>query len=149
MSIQDLSPLRDLVAPVTATPIQGSSSVAPSLPDASTAPAATATVSPRAELLSKLQHLQQSDPAAFARIATHMAETVDAEAQNSSAAQGKALTKLSGELKQAAKTGDLSVFKPTHHPHHTRTLQSAVTPSLLQNLLGQIDHVLGPGATPA
>ncbi len=124
--------------------------VGPAPPAASTSgePAATATVSPWAEVLSKLQHLAQTDPGVFKRAASDLAATVDARAQKAAGPDAKALAQLSGQLKQAAKSGSLSVFKPTHHVHRIRTASPGSQPTLLQELLAQIDHVLGPGATP-
>jgi hypothetical protein len=146
MSIQGPSPPRDTGAPTFITP-----PTQPSLPDAPPSigvPAATATVSPWASLLNKLQHLQQSNPAAFKRVVGQMAEMVETDTHKAARPEAESLAKLSDELKQLAKTGDLTVFRPTHHQRHPRTQPSGSAPSLLQNLLEQIDHVLGPGATP-
>ncbi len=150
MSIQGPSPVHDAGAPTLTTTLieappgpRASPSHGPALP----ATAATAAVSPWATLLSKLQHAQQSNPLAFKRLVGHVADTVDLEARTATGAEAKSLSKLGDRLKQVAKTGDLSVFKPTHHPGHARTQSSGSVPSLLQTLLEQIDHVLGPGAT--
>jgi hypothetical protein len=108
----------------------------------------TATVSPWAELLSKLQQLQQRSPGAFKRVAGDMAATVESQTQKATGGAASSVTKLGDQLKQAAKTGELPVFKPTHHSRHARTQATGSAPSLLQTLLAQVDHVLGPGATP-
>jgi hypothetical protein len=153
MSIQGPSPLlRDAGAPaLTMTPIEAPPPIRPSLPaaPAPAAPDGTATVSPWAALLSKLQHLQQSSPPAFNRVVGQMADTVDSEARKATGAEAQSLSGLRDQLKQVAKTGDLSVFRPTHHQRHARTMTSGSAPSMLQRLLEQVDHVLGPGATPA
>jgi hypothetical protein len=113
-------------------------------------PAATATVSPWAELLSKLQQLHARDPAAFNHVVGQMTERVQTEAGRATGDEKQSLTKLGEQLAQLAKTGEMSVFRPTHHHHRAPAAHSAgKVPSILQTLLDQIDHVLGPGATPA
>jgi hypothetical protein len=152
ISILAPSPLNDAgaaAASVTTRPFAVTPSIAPQADEQAGAPAATATVSPWAQILSKLQRLQQSNPDVFKRVAGAMGDTVRSEAQRASGGDAQALDHLSGQLKQAAKTGDLQVFKPTHHPHHTRSQSSGASTPLLQALLAQVDHVLGPGATPA
>ncbi|MGA7118688.1 MAG: hypothetical protein WBY94_01250 [Polyangiaceae bacterium] len=158
MTIQGPFPLSDagVTASVRPSPPAASPSIRPTQPigpwqpAASTPgePAATATVSPWADVLSKLQQHAQSNPSAFERATNDLASAVDARAQKATGADAKALAELSGQLKQAAKSGDLSVFKPTHHVHRVKTESPGSQPTLLQELLAQIDHVLGPGATP-
>src|ERR1700690_3676292 len=145
MSIQGPSPVGDTVPPaLPKTPIGPSASQAPP----SAAPAATATITPWAALLNKLQRVQQNSPTAFKGLVGHMADTVDTEARKATGADASSLAELGDQLKQVAKTGDLRVFKPTHHPHPTRAQPRGSAPTLLQTLLAQVDHVLGPGASP-
>jgi hypothetical protein len=148
MTIQGPLPLHDPGAPIlTTTPIETPSRIGPQTPDGPL-PAAKASVSPWSALLSRLQQAQQSNPAEFKRLAGRLANAVDTEAAKAAGDEAKSLSKLGDQLKVVAKTGDLSVFKPTHHPRHARAQPMGGAPSFLQTLLQQIDHVLGPGANP-
>src|SRR5579864_7882643 len=125
--------------------------VRPSIPAGSPSgpPADSATLSRWAVLLSKLQELRQADPVALGRLAGQMRDTVNAAAGSASGEDKPVFTKLAEDLGQVAKTRDLSALKPPkHHHHHVAAARSgAGLPSLLESLLEQIDHVLGPGAT--
>jgi hypothetical protein len=98
-------------------------------------------------LLSKLQQLRQTDPVALGPLAGQMADTVNTAAGTASGDDKPLFTKLGEDLGQVAKTGDLGALKPPKHHHHHVT--GTKLPSLLESLLEQIDHVLGPGATSA
>lgn len=148
MSIQVPSILFD-----TGTQGRGTTAIRPSVPAGPPPgpPAATTNVSPWAVLLNKLQRLQQSDPAVFGRVAAQLAATVKTAAAGASGDDREVLTKLGDQLAEASRTGNLSAIKPAkHHHHHAAPGQKGSgLPSLLQSLLDQIDHVLGPQATPA
>ncbi|HEY4012869.1 MAG TPA: hypothetical protein VGM06_06010 [Polyangiaceae bacterium] len=119
------------------------------------APPSTVRVSPWAHVLGKLQQLHDDAPATFKVAVGQMADSVKQAADNADADKKQDLLKLSQKLADAAKTGDLTVFKPTHHHHsrHPASVQagspSQGTPNVLQSLLDQIDHVLGPDANAA
>jgi hypothetical protein len=151
MTIQGPSTLYDASAPTFST----TSSPTPVTPCTPVSPPnevtnrETATVSPWAKLLSKLQHLQQINPAAFQGAVSRMADTVKPAADKTTGEEKQSLTKLGDQLAALARTGDLAAFKAPKHHHHARTHPaSGGTMSLLQGLIEQIDHVLGPGATP-
>jgi hypothetical protein len=114
--------------------------------------AATASLSPWAELLNKLQRLKDADPAAFRQVAGRLAETARARAGTATGPSKEDASKLADQLAQTAKTGEMPVFKPSKHHHHHRAQPTqpsggAGMGSLLEVLLEQVDHVLGPGAT--
>lgn len=125
--------------------------VRPSIPAGppSAPPAATATLSHWAVILSKLQQVHETDPAAFGPLATRLAEAVKTAASSASGDDKPVFTKLADDLGRLAKTGDLGALRPPkHHHHHAPAAHSGSgLPSLLESLLEQIDHVLGPGAT--
>jgi hypothetical protein len=132
--------------PVSAAASSSSSGDTPS-------PASTVRVSPWAQVLGKLQRLHDDAPATFRVAVGQMADSVKQAADKADGEKKQELQKLSQKLTDAAKTGDLSVFRPTHH-HHSRHPAAAQgggsgqgTPSVLQSLLDQIDHVLGPDAS--
>jgi hypothetical protein len=135
------------ILPTSVAPTSVATSVRPVPAPAPSPPAATATVSPKAELLNKLQHLQQNSPGAFTRLVGQMSDTVRTQAGKATGEDKHSLTKLADQLAQLARTGQLSVFRPTHHRHPHPHAAGAV-PSSMQTLLEQVDHVLGPGATP-
>jgi hypothetical protein len=147
MTIQGQTISLDSVAQ-TLPPAAVRSSAAPVPAPVPSPPAATATISPSAELLNKLQHLHESSPGAFKRLVGHMADTVQTTASKSTGDEKHSLTKLADQLAQLAKTGQVSVFRPTHHRHPHRQAAPGVSSSL-QVLLEQVDHVLGPAATPS
>jgi hypothetical protein len=140
-----------LFSPTTQT--QATTAIRPSVPAGppSGQPAATTSVSPWAVLLSKLEQLQRSDPEAFGQVTAQMAGTVATNAASAGGEDKQALTKLADQLNEASKTGNLSAVKPPKHHHHQAAASQggSALPSLLQSLLDQIDHVLGPDATSA
>jgi hypothetical protein len=159
MSIQGPNSFYDLAGGRAAQPISPNLSVSPT---ASTgagsdtiAPQSTLRVSAWAQVLGKLQQLHDDAPATFKVAVSQMADSVKQSADKADGDKKQELLKLSQKLADAAKTGDLTVFKPTHH-HHSRhpaaaqsTSTTQGTPSVLASLLDQIDHVLGPDANPA
>jgi hypothetical protein len=112
----------------------------------STAPASRVTLSPSSQALNTLQRLREDAPATFKAVIGHMADTVSAEADKSTGAQKQEFAKLSQKLGDAAKSGDLSVFHPTHHRHRAHAASQGVS-TMLQTLLDQVDYVLGPDAS--
>ncbi|HZU85335.1 MAG TPA: hypothetical protein VE987_20530, partial [Polyangiaceae bacterium] len=96
------------------------------------------------------QRLKHDDRTAFAQTLSRMADTARSEAGKATGQTKEQYAKLADQLAQAARSGELSVFRPTKH-HHARHLAphagSSVEP-FLQVLLDQIDHVLGPDASP-
>jgi hypothetical protein len=115
-------------------------------------PAATATVSPWGELLSKLQQLKHTKPETFEKTVNQLAETAAAAANKATGGDKPALAKVAEQLAQVAKTGELSVFKPPKHHHHAIHASGAAGTttglgSLMQKLLEQVDVVLGPAAS--
>jgi hypothetical protein len=151
MSIQGPSTRYDTNAPTFST-IPSASAVTPSAvpPKSESTIGIAANVSPWAKLLSKLQHLQQTNPAAFPGVVSQMADAVKTAADKSTGDEKQSLVRVGSQLAELAKTGDLPAFKAPKHHHHTHPRPaSGGTMSLLQGLIEQIDHVLGPGATPA
>jgi hypothetical protein len=85
----------------------GSSSSATS----STGAATQTHVSPLGELMSKLQQLQQQDPAQFKQVAGQLATSLQQAAQQSGDSNGF-LSQLANGLQQAAQTGQMPTFQP-------------------------------------
>ena len=116
--------------------------------------ASTVRLSAWSQVLGKLQRLHDDAPATFKVAVGQMADSVKQAADKADGERKQELQKLCQKLVVAAKCGDLSVFRPTHHHHsrHPAAAQSGSgqgTPSILQSLLDQIDHVLGPDASSA
>jgi hypothetical protein len=113
-------PLSALYAPsTTAAPTSGTSSSTSLL----TSAASSASVSGSASLLSQLQQLSFSNPAAFKTATADIATQLQAEAQQTSGSQGQALSSLAAKFQQASQTGDLSSLQSSHahhggHHHH-------------------------------
>ena len=86
---------------------------------------ASASVSPLAQYLSRLQQLQQANPAELKTVLSDIASKLQAAAQAEGGSQGQALSKLANRFQQAAQTGDVSTLRPAHH-HHGHHHQGAV-----------------------
>jgi hypothetical protein len=130
-------PTSHVAAPAVVEPVSPTSAV-------------TATVSVWAQLLSKLQQLHEQNPAALKEMAGRMAESAKTAAGSATGDEKQSLARLGERLAHVATTGNIAVFRPTHHHHHHAPAQpSGEAPSFLRTLLDQIDHVLGPGATQA
>lgn len=110
--------------------------------------AATATISPWATLLNRLQSVASSDPTKLAAVAAQLATTVNAAASQATGDEKTSLVKFGGALQQVGKTGNVSALTPLHHHHnHAAKHWNGGTGALLSNLLQDIDTVLGPNAT--
>jgi hypothetical protein len=77
----------------------------------STGPAASTHISKQSQLLSKLQQLQQQDPAKYTQVVTDIANKLQAAAQSATGDQKTFLTNLAAKF-QNAENGDLSGFQP-------------------------------------
>jgi hypothetical protein len=78
-------------------------------------------VSPRAQLLAKLQDLEQSDPAQAKQVLSDMATKLRDQAGQATGEDASRLTAMADKLQKAADTGDLSGLGPSkgaHHGHH-------------------------------
>ena len=88
-------------------------------------------VSPWAQLLSRLQQLQQTDPSKLSSVLTDISNKLTTDAQATGGVEGQALSNLASKFQQAAQTGDLSSLQPTqhrhggHHHHHAGAYQQA------------------------
>lgn len=86
--------------------------------------ASTSNISKPAELLQKLQQLQQQDPAKFKEVASQLADTLQKVADQSGNSDGFP-AKLAAAFKSAAQSGDLSSVQAALSPH-SRSDASAV-----------------------
>ena len=77
----------------------------------------SASVSPLAQYLSRLQQLQQGNPGELKTVLTDIASKLQAAAQAEGGPEGQALSNLANRFQQAAQTGDLSTLRPAHHHH--------------------------------
>ena len=77
----------------------------------STGPAASTHISKRGQLLSKLQQLQQQDPAKFKQVVTDIATKLQDAAKSATGDQQKFLSDLADKF-QKAESGDLSGLQP-------------------------------------
>ena len=123
--------------------------------------AATSNISKPAELLQKLQQLEQQDPAQAKQILTQLAETLQKAADQSKDANSP-IAKLAAAFKSAADTGDLSsvqaAMKPPsasttsmpsgtqgakghHHGHHHG---GGALATAFSTAIGQIESDFGP-----
>jgi len=96
-----------------------------SIPPAGSGPAATTTISTPGELFSKLQQLQEKDPAQFKQVMSSLASDLRSEAAKTDGPQSAFMTKLADRFDQAAQSGNLSAAKPDEaqgaqgaHKHH-------------------------------
>ena len=125
--------------------------------------AATSNISKPAELLQKLQQLQQQDPAKFKQVASQLADGLEKVAAQSGNSNGLAAN-LASALKSAADSGDLSsvqaALTPPPRPnaapsakntqgaqstqghHHGHYHGGAAVASALSSAIGQIDAAL-------
>lgn len=71
-----------------------------------------AGISPFAQLLNKLEQLQENDPDAFSETLTEMASEAREKAASATGTEAKMLNRLADNLEEAADTGDLSVLQP-------------------------------------
>ncbi len=84
---------------------------------------ASASISKPGELLSKLQQLQQSDPAKFKEVTAELSKQLKDAAGSATGPAAAALNKLADGLAQASSTGSLDALTPKggakgHHSHH-------------------------------
>lgn len=77
--------------------------------------AATTSVSKPAELMAKLQQLQQSDPEKLKSVLSDISKQLQDTADKTG---DKGLAKLADKFADAAQSGDLSGLQPQHHHHH-------------------------------
>jgi hypothetical protein len=86
------------------------------------APATQLSLSGPAELFSKLQKLEASDPSKAQDALHQLADQVREQASSASGAQATHLNAFADKLDQAADSGDLSWLQPQHagraHHHH-------------------------------
>ncbi|MHC1781389.1 MAG: hypothetical protein AB9891_01275 [Anaerolineaceae bacterium] len=71
-----------------------------------------------AEMMSKLQELQEKDPESFQTIMDQIADEIEAAAAEEEEATGQAspLSDLADKFREAAESGDLSILKPPEPP---------------------------------
>ncbi len=100
--------------------------------------AAPTNISKPAELLQKLQQLQQQDPAQFKQVMSQLADTLQQVADKSGNSNGIA-TKLAAAFKSAADSGDLSTIQAAMQPPAgATTAQSAASaPAATQGAQGK------------
>lgn len=113
-SVSTPDPLNALYAPGTTAAATGVSSSAAS---PLTAAASSASISSGASLLSQLQQLSFSNPAAFKKATADIAAQLQTDATQTGGSQGQALTSLAAKFQQASQTGDLPALKPAHAHH--------------------------------
>ena len=118
------NPLSALYAPgPTATAASGASGSTSALTSSALTSAASATsLSGSGSLLSQLQQLSFSNPAAFKAATADIATQLQSDAQQTGGSQGQALSSLAAKFQSASQTGDLSSLKPAqaHHTGHHR-----------------------------
>jgi hypothetical protein len=100
-----------------------------SIPDVAQIGASSTSISKPGELMSKLQQLQQQDPAKLKEVAGELSQSLKTAAQSATGADAQKLNKLADGLANVASTGDLSSLQPqraagaggsggAHHGHH-------------------------------
>jgi hypothetical protein len=110
--------------------------------------AATATISPWATLMNRLQSIAADDPAKLAAVAAQLTTTVNTAASQATGDEKTSLTQFGSALQQVGKTGNVAALTPLHHHrNHAAKHWNGGTGALLSNLLQDIDTVLGPNAT--
>jgi hypothetical protein len=146
MNISSVAPGPVSAAPgaITSLGPRNSSAPAPLPGDA----AATATISPWATLLNRLQSVAADDPTKLAAVAAQLVITVNTAASQATGDEKTSLTQFGSALQQVGKTGNVSALTPLHHHrNHAAKHWNGGTGALLSNLLQDIDTVLGPNAT--
>jgi hypothetical protein len=129
---------------VTSVGARNTSAPAPLPGDA----AATATISPWATLLNRLQSIAADDPTKLAAVAAQLTTTVNTAASQANGDEKTSLTQFGKALQQVGKTGNVAALTPPHHHrNHAAKHWNGGTGALLSNLLQDIDTVLGPNAT--
>ena len=86
--------------------------------------AAPTNISKPAELLQKLQQLQQQDPAQFKQVMSQLADTLQQVADKSGNSNGIA-SKLAAAFKSASDSGDLSALQSAMQPPNVATAAQA------------------------
>ena len=108
-------PLSALYAPSTTAPAAEAASS--SSASALTSAASATSVSGSGSLLSQLQQLSFSNPAAFKEATAAIATQLQSDAQQTGGSAGQSLSSLAAKFQQASQTGDLSALKPAHAHH--------------------------------
>jgi hypothetical protein len=88
--------------------------------------ASSIQISPQAQLYSKLQQLQQSNPTEYKQLLTNAASQLTAAAQSATGQDQQFLTNLANKFTQAA-NGDLAALAPTQQSGQTTTQSSQST----------------------
>lgn len=84
----------------------------PSAPQPAGPPAASVRISKGGELLGKLQRLHDTNPGAFKRLMSELAEEAQARVEQGDGESAAGLTKLSARLADAARDGNLAPLVP-------------------------------------
>jgi hypothetical protein len=117
--------------------------------------AASATISPRAGLLSKLKQLADTDPAKFKEVTAKLASDLKTQAQSATGDDAKALGALADRLEKASQSGSLDAGRPQgkggphgHHGHHHGGPSAAVS-AAIASASAAVDQALGGTSTPS
>lgn len=101
----------DAIAPSTV-------GVTPTIPDSSSSQASSTQFSGLADLISKLQSLEKTDPAKAKQVLTDISAKLRSEAQTVGGAQAQQLNAAADRFQSAANSGDLSTLQPPQHHGH-------------------------------
>ena len=112
MSISPIDPSTSQVIALDALP--GTIGITPPTDTDGAGTGAAASVSPFAQIMSQLQQLQQSSPAALKNVLGDIATQLQGAAQQNGS---PGLSDLANRFQQASQTGDLSKLQPHHHGH--------------------------------
>lgn len=115
---------------------------------------ASASISKPGELLSKLQQLQQSDPAKFKEVTAELSKQLKDAAGSATGPAAAALNKLADGLAQASSTGSLDALTPKggakgHHGHHHHGGGGGAVGAALSSALETVQKALDGSATSA
>jgi hypothetical protein len=98
---------------------------------------APSTVSETGQLITKLQQLQQKDPAKFKQLAAKIATQLHAAAQNETQpGQKEALSNLADKFQHLAKGGAISQLQPSGSANRVASAYGPNQPAGQQGLLG-------------
>ena len=106
-----------------AIPVSSAAAAAPAAPAAPADPADGTRLSGFGSFMSKLQSLEQSDPAKAKQVLGDIASKLSARAKEVGGTAGQHLSQLADKFQQASQTGDLSGLQPPQaqqgqHHHH-------------------------------
>jgi hypothetical protein len=112
------------------------------------------SISPQGDLMSKLQQLQQTDPAEFKAVTQQISAQLKTDAGNATGPQADFLNKLSANFAAASSSGTMASLQPQHgaqsgssgghhHHHHHGGGGASTASSAIQNALDLVNQALG------